>query len=170
MNKEEIRKYLEENEITDIEFISEEEDMILARMFYVFDDEEIAAAENYEESLYDEDPMNGVSEEDDYGDGEMAQDSYEQVNSDEMTEMDALDELDEDEDYEEDGMMSYLSDIAIDHVGEVLEDLKEDLDVDVQYVGYYLDEENPESYEFVAMFFKNGTDRDIEEELEKLDM
>lgn len=162
MNKNEIKQYLEENEVSDVEFIREEEDMILARMFYYFDEEEIAAAENYEESLFDED------EEDDFGD-----DDEEELVVDDLDD-EMVEELDEDfseEDYEEeDGMIAYLSDIAVDHIGEVLEDLKDDLNVDVQYIRYYMDEDNLESFEVIAMFYKLGLEKDIEEELEKIDL
>lgn len=169
MNREEIVSFLEDNEITDIEFIKDEDGVLVARFFYVFDESEISAAENYEESLtYTEDG------EDDYGDGDMEQDSFEAINSDTMSE-DEIDpeELDEeesmDDDYEEeDGMLSYLSDIAIDHVGEVLEDLKDELGIDVQYIGYNMDEDNMDSYEFIALFQEEGSNHDIDEELEEL--
>lgn len=160
INKEEIKKFLEENELTDIEVLQENDNMVMMRMFYNFDSDEIAAAENYEASLEDE------IEEDDYDDE--ASEKETSVLLEEEINEDLEYENEDEDDYEEDDMYQYLSDIAIDHTGEVLEDLKDEFDVDVQYVGYDLDEDTLERYEFIALFFDESQNYDIEEELEKI--
>ena len=83
---------------------------------------------------------------------------------------------DESEDEEEgeiwvkDFFIPYLSDMAADNVGEVIEEIMEDYDLDAQFMSYELDEENYCTNEFVAVFYKKGIDLDIEKVFEELEL
>jgi hypothetical protein len=77
---------------------------------------------------------------------------------------------DEDDEYYGDNRLKYLSEVAIDYVGEALEDMRDDLDCEVQYVGYDIDEDNADSYEFIAVFFDKNLEIDIEEVLDEMDI
>lgn len=70
----------------------------------------------------------------------------------------------------EEFFLPYLSDLAIDNVGEIIEDIIEDFDVDAQFVSYDMDEENYEYSEFIAVFFEKDKEVDIEEVLEELEL
>lgn len=88
----------------------------------------------------------------------------------------ANDECDEDEEEEEgeiwyeEYFLPYLSDIAVDNVGDVIEDIMSDLKIGAQYVSYELDEEEYESNEFVAIFYENGKNVDIEDVLQEMEI
>ncbi len=79
---------------------------------------------------------------------------------------------DESED-EEDGedwkgsyYLPYLNDIAADNVGETIEEIIEDFDVNGQYVSYDVDEDEGNRCEFISVF--SSEEFDIEEVLEEL--
>lgn len=107
---------------------------------------------------------------------ERAQDAAVTQTLEELDKDQDLVEAEENEGYEEedeyynDSRLQYLSEIAIDQVGEILEELQDDLDMEVQYVGYDLDEEDTESYEFVALIFEKGKALNIEELLDELEI
>lgn len=64
----------------------------------------------------------------------------------------------------------YLSDIAVDTAGEIIEEIMEELDVDAQFVSYEIDEEEYSYNEFVVAFFPKGKGVEIEKVLDELEM
>lgn len=62
----------------------------------------------------------------------------------------------------------YLNDLAVDNVGEIIEELIDKGEVQAQYVSYDLDDENYEYNEFIAIFYDNGTEVNIEDILDEL--
>lgn len=64
----------------------------------------------------------------------------------------------------------YLSDLAIDNVGEILEELMEKEDIDAQFVSYEIDEEDYGYNEFIVVFTSKDNDIDIEKVLEELNI
>jgi len=64
----------------------------------------------------------------------------------------------------------YLSDLAIDNVGEILEELMESKNIDAQFVSYEIDEEDYGYNEFIAVFTSKETEVDIEQVLEELNL
>lgn len=146
--KEEILKLMEEAELSDIEVLVEEERLTLVRFFYDFDEDELKAAENFAKS-----------------ESEKEEESSE---VDESAEVDLA--YDEDEEFLGDDKQKYLTEIAIDHVGEILEDLQDELMMEIQYVGYNLDEDEYDAFEFIALIFEKGQALNIEEVLDELDI
>lgn len=69
----------------------------------------------------------------------------------------------------DDFFLPYLNELAIDNAGEVIEDLMEELDLEAQFVSYELDREEYNYNEFIAVFYENGSEIDIDEVLEKLE-
>lgn len=82
---------------------------------------------------------------------------------------------DESEDEEEgqiwynDFFLPYLNELAIDNIGDIIEDLMEKEDIEAQFVSYEVDRENYGYNEFIAVFYENGTDIDIDEVLAELE-
>lgn len=82
---------------------------------------------------------------------------------------------DESEDEEEgevwynDFFLPYLNELAIDNVGEIIEDLMEEEDIEAQFVSYEVDMENYDYNEFIAVFYESGTEIDIDEVLAELE-
>ncbi|MCM0648471.1 hypothetical protein NBE98_08795 [Clostridium swellfunianum] len=70
----------------------------------------------------------------------------------------------------EEFFLPYLSDIAVDTAGEVIEEIMEDLDIDAQFVSYEIDEEEYNYNEFVAAFSPKGKAVEIEKVLDELEM
>jgi hypothetical protein len=70
----------------------------------------------------------------------------------------------------EEFFLPYLSDVAVDNVGDVMEDIMEEFDCDAQFVSYEMDEEEYSYNEFIAVFFKKGEEKDIEQVLEELEL
>lgn len=70
----------------------------------------------------------------------------------------------------EEFFLPYLNDLAVDNVGEVIEEIMEDLDVDAQFVSYDMDEEEYNYNEFIAVFFSKGETLEIETVLDELEM
>lgn len=146
--KEEILKLMEEAELSDIEILKEEESLTLIRFFYDFDEDELRAAENFAKSESEEEEESAEVEE--------------------TAEVDLA--YDEDEEFFGDDKQKYLSEIAIDHVGEILEDLQDELMMEIQYVGYNLDEGEYDAFEFIAVIFEKGQALNIEDILDELDI
>ncbi len=63
---------------------------------------------------------------------------------------------------EEDLYKPYLNDIAKDNIDDILEDLKEELDIEAQYVCYDDNVDNGVN-EFIVVFYEKGRNIDIEE-------
>lgn len=85
----------------------------------------------------------------------------------------AKDECEEEEESEgwyEDYFLPYLNDLAIDNVGEVMEEIMEEFNAEAQYISYELDSENYEYNEFVAVIVSGDKDLNIEEVLDELDI
>lgn len=146
--KEEILKLMEEAELSDIEILKEEESLTLVRFFYDFDEDELRAAENFAKSESEEEEESAEVEE--------------------TAEVDLA--YDEDEEFFGDDKQKYLSEIAIDHVGEILEDLQDELMMEIQYVGYNLEEGEYDAFEFIAVIFEKGQALNIEDILDELDI
>jgi len=64
----------------------------------------------------------------------------------------------------------YLSDLAIDNVGEILEELMESRNIEAQFVSYEIDEEDYGYNEFIAVFTSKENEVDIEQVLEELNL
>ena len=85
---------------------------------------------------------------------------------------------DESEEGEEEGgevwyeefFLPYLNDLAVDNVGEIIEEIMEKFNLDGQYVSYEMDEEAHECNEFVAIFHEKGKEVDIEKIIEELNL
>ncbi|WFF72005.1 hypothetical protein [Proteiniclasticum sp. QWL-01] len=181
--KELIVKALEAAELSDIEIIKEEDGLTLVRFYYDFDEDELTAAQKFaeseeEEESFDDGPAEDMDdeaeEESDLGDvlDEIEEEDLGDV-LDEIEEEDLTDEdltYDEEDEFLGDARQKYLSEIAIDHVGEILEEIQDDLEMEVQYVGYDMDDEEYESYEFVALIFEKGKGLNIEDILDELDI
>ena len=76
----------------------------------------------------------------------------------------------EGENWYDEFFLPYLSDIAVDSVGEVIEEIADKLNVDSQYISYDLEEEEYKANEFVAIFFKKGANVEIEDVLDELNI
>ena len=122
--------------------------MTLVRFFYDLDEDELRAAENFAKSESEEEEESAEVEE--------------------TAEVDLV--YDEDEEFFGDDKQKYLSEIAIDHVGEILEDLQDELMMEIQYVGYNLDEGEYDAFEFIAVIFEKGQALNIEDILDELDI
>lgn len=70
----------------------------------------------------------------------------------------------------EESYLPYLNDVAVDNVGEILEDASDDFDLEVQFVSYDIEKENIDYCEFIGIIFDKSKDYDLEEVLEKLDI
>lgn len=68
-----------------------------------------------------------------------------------------------------DFFLPYLNELAIDNVGEIIEESMEELDLESQFVSYEVDRENYNYNEFIAVFYKRGLEIDIDEVLEELE-
>ena len=176
INKDIIVQALEKAELSNVEVIQEEEGMALVRFYYDFDDDELKAAQSFadadeaeakllegediedDEEVDVEEVIEGLDDEEDLAEDEDLEDSEEDLG------------YDEEDEYYDIPMLRYLSEIAIDQVGESLEEIRDDLDIEIQYVGYDLDEEDYGSYEFVALIFDKDKVLNIEDILDELDI
>lgn len=70
----------------------------------------------------------------------------------------------------EEFFLPYLSDVAVDNVGDMMEEIMEEFDTDAQFVSYEMDEEEYSYNEFIAAFYKKGEEKDIEDILEELEI
>lgn len=85
----------------------------------------------------------------------------------------ANDESDDEENgdiWYEEFFLPYLSDLAVDNVGEYIENIMQELDVDAQFVSYDMDEEEYSYNEFIAAFFSEGKSVEIEQVLDELEL
>lgn len=133
MNKKKILEELKESDLSGIEQIDyKDENVLIVRFKFEFDDSELEAARAY-----------------------------------------ANDESDEEEESElwyDDFFIPYLTDLAVDNVGEIMEDVMSDFEVDGQFVSYDIDEEEYGYDEFVAAFFPQESDFDLEGVLDELEL
>lgn len=132
MDKKAIIKVLSENKLNSIEEVPYNEEALVVRFFYEFDNEEIDAAKAY---------SNDESEDEENGD-----------------------------EWYEEFFLPYLNDLAVDNVGEIIEDIMEKLNIEGQFVSYEMDEEEYSYNEFIAAFFPQGKLKEIEEVLEELEL
>ncbi len=172
IKKEVLVQALEKAELSNIEVIQEEEGMALVRFYYDFDEDELNAAQSFadaEEAELDSDDEDIDEMEDDEDDIDVDE-IIDEITEDSDLVSDEDLAYDEDDEYYDDPKLRYLSEIAIDQVGEALEEIRDDLDLEIQYVGYDLDEEEIGSYEFVALIFEKDKALNIEDILDELDM
>ena len=83
----------------------------------------------------------------------------------------ANDESDEEEASEvwnEEYFIPYLMDLAIDNVGESVEEVMEEVNISAQYMSYDLTDEDTESCEFIAIFYNEDNEVEIETVLDEL--
>lgn len=88
--------------------------------------------------------------------------------NDECVEDDVVD--DKLDTWNKDFFIPYLNELAVDNVGEIIEDAIEEFSVDAQFVSYDIDETDPESNEFVAIFYKKELDIKLEDVLDNLEL
>lgn len=131
MNKDNILQYLENNGLSDIDILKEEEGLIVATAYYDFDGDELDAAKAYADDQVEED--------------------------------------DSEEVYNE-FFNNYLVDLAVDNLGEVMEELIEEEGIDAQYLTYELDPEEVESLQVAMLFSAGDADNDLEDILDELEM
>ncbi len=67
-------------------------------------------------------------------------------------------------------VMNYLVDMAVDHVGEVMEEIIEEETVDAQYLTYEMDPEDMNSLQVAMLFSKGDMDKDLEDILDELEL
>lgn len=70
----------------------------------------------------------------------------------------------------EEFFIPYLNDYAIDEVGQYIEEIMEELDIEAQFVSYEIEKENYDYSEFLAVFFPKNKDITIEEVLENIEI
>jgi hypothetical protein len=131
MNKDNILQYLENNGLSDIDILKEEEGLIVATAYYDFDGDELDAAKAYADDQVEEDDTEEVYNE---------------------------------------FFNNYLVDLAVDNLGEVMEELIEEEGIDAQYLTYELDPEEVESLQVAMLFSSGDTDNDLEDILDELEM
>jgi hypothetical protein len=68
-----------------------------------------------------------------------------------------------------DYFLPYLSDLAVDNVGQIIENIMEEVNLEAQYTTYELDKENYNYNEFTAIFYEKGKDIDLDKILDKLE-
>ncbi|MEW9096206.1 MAG: hypothetical protein AB2417_14095 [Clostridiaceae bacterium] len=78
-------------------------------------------------------------------------------------------EIDEQEEGDEDLFKSYLYDLALDTVSEIIEEIVDDLEIDCQFSSYEIDEEESDYAEFAAAFYPKDKDVDLDLILDKID-
>lgn len=66
--------------------------------------------------------------------------------------------------------LPYLNDLAIDNMGEVVEDAMGELELGGQYVAYEADKDNQDYCEFIAVFHEKGIQVEIEDILDELNL
>ena len=83
---------------------------------------------------------------------------------------DECEEEEESDEWFEEFFLPYLNDLAIDNVGETMEEAMEELDLQIQYVSYEADIENYDYNEIIAVFYDKGEEIEIEDILDELDL
>lgn len=130
MNKQDIIEMLQNNDLSDVEIVKEEDGVLVLRAFYDFDEEELTAGATY------------------------AKDEAE-VDSDE---------------YYYDYLFPYLTDLAVDNIGDMVEEIIEDKNIDGQFITYDIDPEDYGTLEVIFMFLRDDLDVDLETVLEELSL
>lgn len=85
----------------------------------------------------------------------------------------ANDECEDDEESEswfDEFFLPYLNDIAVDNVGDIIEELMEKHNLNAQYVTYETDSENYDYCEFIVVISEKDKDYEIEEILDELEL
>jgi hypothetical protein len=82
---------------------------------------------------------------------------------------DECEEEKEGDSWYEEYFLNYLNELAVDTVGEVTEDLMEELSLQAQFASYELTKENHTYNEFMCVFYENGIDVDLDEILDEID-
>ena len=72
--------------------------------------------------------------------------------------------------FTEDFIIPYLSDIAVDNVGDIIEDIMEDLHIEAQFISYDIDNEDYTYNEFTAVFYEKNIKIDFDKILEELNL
>jgi hypothetical protein len=81
---------------------------------------------------------------------------------------DESEEVENSEAWAEEFFLPYLTDLAIDNVGEYIEEIMEDTQVAAQYMSYDLNADEVDYCEFIAIFHKEDKDIEIETVLDDL--
>lgn len=76
----------------------------------------------------------------------------------------------ETDEYYFDHMFPFLTDLAVDNIGDIVEEIIEDENIDGQFVTYDIDPEDYGTIEVVLMFLKDDLDVDFETVLEELSL
>ncbi|HCW73023.1 MAG TPA: hypothetical protein DHM90_03630 [Clostridiaceae bacterium] len=77
---------------------------------------------------------------------------------------------DDDESVYTDYLMNYLVDLAVDNIGEIMEEFIEEEGIDAQYLTYEMDQDEIESIQVAMLFSKGDFDSDLEDILDELEM
>lgn len=64
--------------------------------------------------------------------------------------------------------LPYLDDIAADNIGEIIEECKDELEIDAQFIVYNVDKEDYDYAEAICVFYDKETDVDVDEVLDDL--
>lgn len=72
--------------------------------------------------------------------------------------------------YVEDFIIPYLSDIAVDNVGDIIEEIMENLQIEAQFISYDIDSEDYTYNEFAAVFYEKNIKIDFDKILEELNL
>lgn len=70
--------------------------------------------------------------------------------------------------WNEEFFLPYLNDVAIDNIGDIFEELMENLNIEVQYMSYDVDENQYDYSEIIAVFYDKDDNIDIETVLDDL--
>lgn len=132
MDKKAIINYFEQSGMEEHEEIKYKNNLMIMRLFYDFDEEEISAARSYADDECKEESQ-----------GEVWYSEY---------------------------FLPYLSEIAVDNVGEIIEELMESQEVQAQYVAYDVDKEEYDYCEFIVVIGEEDDEFEIEDVLEELEI
>jgi hypothetical protein len=83
---------------------------------------------------------------------------------------DECSEEQESDSWYEEYYLPYLNDLAVDNMGEIIEDAMEELELGGQYVAYEADKDNQDYCEFVAVFHDKDVQVEIEDILDELNI
>lgn len=83
---------------------------------------------------------------------------------------DECDEEEESEEWYDDFFLPYLNDLAVDNVGEIIEDIMADFDIDGQFVTSDLNDEEYENDECIAAFSDEEGKFELEDILDELEL
>lgn len=64
--------------------------------------------------------------------------------------------------------LPYLDDLAVDNIGEIIENCMDELGIKAQFVAYNVDKDDYEYSEGIAIFYDHDKDFDIDEVLDEL--